>query len=178
MTIHVAFLRGVGGPKPAKAEALKACFGDAGYDPVRPVLSTGNVVFGLGRKRRAPDEATISALVEAHFGYPLPAVLRTGEAVAEMVGDDPFRGVDAGRLTRFVALLAADAPDASAFPDPGRDAPYRLIERRERELLMVIDRDLVKTPDVMARLERAFARRLTTRNWNTMEKVAAALAAA
>jgi len=173
----VAFLRGVGGPRPAAGDALRACLGAAGYDPVRPVMATGNVVFGLGRKRRAPDEAAMSALIEAHFGYPLPAILRSGAAVTGMVDDDPFRGVDKEKLTRFVALLAADAPPADAFPEPGRDAGYRLVERRERDLLLVIDRSLVRTPDLMAVLERAFRKRITTRNWNTMEKVAAAVAA-
>ena len=178
MTLHVAFLRGVGGPRPARAEALRACLGAAGYDRVRPVMSTGNVIFGLGRKRKAPEEAALSALLEAHFGYPLPAILRTGVEVAAMVEADPFEGDGGPTFTRFVALLAADAPEVSAFPEPGRGAGYRLVGRRDRELLFLIDRSLVKTPDVMARLERAFHRRLTTRNWNTMEKVAAAIRAA
>ena len=122
MSLHVAFLRGVGWPKPAPGDALKACLGAAGYDRVRPVMATGNVIFGLGRKRKPPEEAAISALIAEHFGYPLPAILRPADAVATMVADDPFRGVDQKRLTRFVALLAADAPPASAFPEP---APRR-----------------------------------------------------
>ena len=178
MNLHVAFLRGVGGPKPAAGDALKACLGAAGYDRIRPVMATGNVIFGLGRKRKPPSEDAISALVAGHFGYPLPAILRTADAVTAMVGGDPFAGIDHGRLTRFVALLAEDAPPVSAFPDPPKDAGYRLVERRARDLLFVIDRDVVRTPDLMGRLEKAFRKRLTTRNWSTMEEVAAAIAAA
>ena len=176
MSLHVAFLRGVGGPKPAPGDGLRACLGAAGYDRVRPVLATGNVIFGLGRKRKPPEEGALSTLIEDHFCYPLPAILRTADAVAAMVAADPFAGIDQQRLVRFVALLAADAPPASAFPEPPRGAGYRLIDRRDRDLLFVIDRNLVKTPDLMAKLERAFDKRLTTRNWSTMEKVAAALA--
>ena len=175
MSLHVAFLRGVGWPKPARGDALKACLGAAGFDRIRPVMATGNVIFGLGRKRKPPEEAVVSALIAEHFGYPLPAILRPADEVASMMSDDPFRGVDQERLTRFVALLAADAPPVSAFPDPPRDAGYRLIDRRDRDLLFVIDREVIKTPDLMAKLERAFEKRLTTRNWSTMEKVAAAL---
>lgn len=174
-SLHVAFLRGVGGPKPAAGDDLKACLGAAGYDRVRPVMATGNVIFGLGRKRKPPEEGTLSALIADHFGYPLPAILRPADVVAKIVADDPFAGIDQARLTRFVALLAADAPPVSAFPDPPRGAGYRLVDRRERDLLFVIDRAVVKTPDLMAKLERAFQKRLTTRNWSTMEKVAAAL---
>lgn len=177
MTLHVAFLRGVGGPKPAPGEALKACLGAAGFDRVRPVMATGNVIFGLGRKRKPPSEADISAIIEAQFGYPLPAILRTGDAVAAMVADDPFGKVDPEKFTRFVALLAADAPEVGAYPEPERDAGYRLVERRDRDLLFLIDRAAIRTPDLMLKLERAFRKRLTTRNWSTMERVAAALSA-
>ena len=103
-SLHVAFLRGVGWPKPARGDALKACLGAAGYDRIRPVMATGNVIFGLGRKRKPPEEAVVSALIAEHFGYPLPAILRPADEVASMVSDDPFRGVDQERLTRFVAL--------------------------------------------------------------------------
>ena len=34
MTLHVAFLRGVGGPRPAPGAELKSCLGAAGYDLV------------------------------------------------------------------------------------------------------------------------------------------------
>ena len=174
-SLHVAFLRGVGGPKPAAGDELKACLGAAGYDRVRPVMATGNVIFGLGRKRKPPEEDALSSLIAEHFGYTLPAILRPADAVAAMVSEDPFAGIDHGKLTRFVALLAADAPAATSFPDPPRGAGYRLVDRRERDLLFVIDRAVVKTPDLMGKLERAFDKRLTTRNWSTMEKVAAAL---
>jgi len=173
--LHVAFLRGVGGPRPAAGDALKACLGAAGYDRIRPVMATGNVIFSLGRKRKPPKEGALSDLIADHFGYSLPAILRPADAVAAMVAEDPFAGIDQERLTRFAALLAADAPPVSAYPDPPRDAGYRLVERRDRDLLFVIDRAVVKTPDLMAKLERAFDKRLTTRNWSTMEKVAAAL---
>ena len=53
-------------------------------------MATGNVIFGLGRKRKPPEEPALSALIADHFGYPLPAILRTADAVATMVGDDPF----------------------------------------------------------------------------------------
>ena len=69
MSVHIAFLRGVGWPRPANGDELKVCFGAAGFDRVRPVLATGNVIFSLGRKRKPPQEPALSALIENHFGY-------------------------------------------------------------------------------------------------------------
>ena len=177
MPLHVAFLRGVGGPKPAPRDELVRCFGGAGYDRVTPVIATGNVVFGMGRKRKAPEAAAISAMLERHFGYPLPAILRTGEAVAAMVAGKPFGEVDPAGFTRFIAMLAENAPPADALAEPGRDAGYRVVARRDRDLFLVIDREGQKTPEVMRQLDRAFGKAVTTRNWSTMERVAAVLAA-
>ena len=177
MPLHVAFLRGVGGAKPAPGAALRACFEAAGYDRVTPVIASGNVVFGMGRKRKAPDPAAISAMLEAHFGYALPAILRTGAAVERMLADDPFAGVDTAKLTRFVAMVGDGAPPVSVLDGPAKGEGWEIVDREGRDVFFVTDRVMVKTPDVMRVIERAFRKDVTTRNWNTMEKVAAVLAA-
>ena len=121
---HVAFLRGVGGPRPAPGDALRACFADAGYDRVTPVIATGNVVFGMGRKRKPPEAGGISAMLERAFRLSAagdPEDRRGGR------GDGRRRPVPRrrpGRFTRFVAMLGEDAPPADALPDPAPDAGY------------------------------------------------------
>ena len=117
MPLHVAFLRGVGGPKPTPGDELRRAFAAAGYDPVVPVIATGNVVFGLGRKRKVPAPDTLATMLGRHFGYPLPVVLRSGPDILAMIAGDVFRGIDTARQTRFVAMLADGAPDAGAMPD-------------------------------------------------------------
>jgi uncharacterized protein (DUF1697 family) len=137
-SIHVAFLRGVGGPRPAPGAELRRCFADAGYDPVTPVIATGNVVFGLGRKRKPPEASAISNMVARHFGYPLPAILRSGDAVRAMVESRVFREVDPARQVCFVAMLADDAPPASSLKEPDPGAGYALVARRGRDLYFTL----------------------------------------
>jgi uncharacterized protein (DUF1697 family) len=175
MPLHVAFLRGVGGPRPVPADELRKCLGAAGYDRITPVIASGNVIFGLGRKRKPPGEAEISALLEKHFGFPTPTILRSGAEVAHLVARDPFRRVDRDRLTPFIAMLAEKAPPVDELPGPVKDEGYAIVEKRGRDIFLVIDRALTKTPDVMAVLDKTFRKGVTTRNWNTIEKVAALL---
>ena len=172
-SLHVAFLRGVGGPRPAPGAELRRCFADAGYDPVVPVVATGNVVFGLGRKRKPPEAGVISEMVARHFGYPLPAILRSGDAVGAMVRSRIFHGVDPAQQVRFVAMLGEDAPAGAALAPPGPDAGYALVAQRGRDLFFVIERG--RTPDLMVRLDRTFRKVVTTRNWSTIERVATVL---
>jgi uncharacterized protein (DUF1697 family) len=173
--LHVAFLRGVGGPKPARAAELKRCFGAAGFDPVVPVLATGNVVFGLGRERRPPEAGAISDLVARHFGYPLPAILRDGATVAAMVARAPFDGLAGDDRVRFVALIADDAPSPTSLAMPAPDAGYSIVAREGRDLFFAVEQEAIQR--LMGRLERTFDKRVTTRNWSTIQRVAAAVAA-
>jgi len=176
MPLHVAFLRGVGGPKPTPGGELRRAFAAAGYDPVVPVIATGNVVFGLGRKRKVPAPAALATMLERHFGYALPVVPRSGPDILAMTAGDVFRGIDTARQTRFVAMLADGAPDARGVPEPSAGAGYALIDRRGANLFFTIDTDRIAASRVMAILDRTFLKRVTTRNFSTIERVATVLA--
>ena len=95
---------------------------------------------------KTPEAGALAAMLEAHFGYPLPVVLRTGADIAAAIADDPFRGLDTTRLTRFVAMLADDAPPISALPAPAPDAGYALVATGGKDLFFTIDRDVARTP--------------------------------
>nr|HMN88127.1 hypothetical protein [Bauldia sp.] len=69
------------------------------------------------------------------------------------------------------------APPLSALADTRAGEGWEIVGRAGRDIFFVTDRVMVKTPDVMRVIERAFRKDVTTRNWNTMEKVAAVLAA-
>ena len=53
------------------------------------------------------------------------------------------------------------------------DAGYALVARNGRDLYFTIERG--RTPDLMVRLDRTFRKAVTTRNWSTIERVAAVL---
>jgi uncharacterized protein (DUF1697 family) len=175
--LYVAFLRGVDSPRLAPRDELRRCFIEGGYDRVAPVLSTGNVVFGPGRNPDPPRERAISDMLARHFGYPLPVIVWTGADVAGTVNYPPFPDFDPARMKRFVAMLSEEAPPVDALrPRPVPDDGYVITARSGRDLFFLVDRKRRRMPHLMARLERAFGDEVTTRDWNTMEKVAAALA--
>jgi uncharacterized protein (DUF1697 family) len=173
--LHVAFLRGIGPAKKAPGAELRACFGAASYDPVVPVLATGNVVFGLGRNRQAPSPQAVEALLSAHFGYAIPAILRTSEEVDEMFAAAPFAKVDTAKFHRFVTLTR-DGSLPRKLPEPPAGSDFRILGSLNGGVFVIRDNRAVGTPQMMAFLERELGGTVTTRNWNTMEKIAAILA--
>ncbi len=174
-SLHVAFLRGIGPAKKAPGADLCACFGAVGYDPVVPVLATGNVVFGLARNRKAPMPDAIETMLGKHFGYSIPAILRSGMEIGEMFAAAPFADVDASKYHRFVTLTRdGRLPKELPKPPPGSD--FQIIGRLKGNVFVIRDNRAVGTPQMMAFLERSLGGTVTTRNWNTMEKIAAILA--
>jgi hypothetical protein len=75
-------------------------------------------------------------------------------------------------------MLGEDARPVKGLPAPPRDLGFRLLRRIGDNLFLARHNDGAGTPEMMAHIERTFGKTsVTTRNWNTMEKVAAALKA-
>lgn len=78
---HVALLRGIGPADPrTRNERLALAFEALGFDAVRTVVSSGNVVF---HTRGAPDAAELEAHIEQGLpdlvGRAVPAIVRSRE---------------------------------------------------------------------------------------------------
>src|SRR4051794_21425852 len=107
----VALLRGINlGSKRRVAMAdLRALMTELGYDDVRTVLQSGNVVF-TGAKGDAQD--ALEAALEARYGFKIDVVLRTMPELHAVVEDDPF-GEQATDPTRHFVVFLRSAPDAA-----------------------------------------------------------------
>ncbi|SRR5690606_16629262 len=172
---HVAFLRGVGPAKKAPGDALSQCFEAAGYRAVRPVLATGNVIFAPPEDEAAPAAADIETLLESCLGRHFPVVLRSASDIAAMMAAAPFKDLDLTRQTRLVCMLPDDAGTAGGMPRTSPEDGFRFAGRSGHNLFLVRDNDRVGTPQIMAFLDRRFGKRVTTRNWSTIERIAALL---
>ncbi|WP_395243001.1 DUF1697 domain-containing protein [Agromyces sp. MMS24-K17] len=94
----IALLRGVnvGGVAIRSAE-LAELFRGLGFDDVRTVLASGNVVFTSGRTDASALKRDIESALGERFGYDAWTVLTTDEHVAKVIEAFPFDADDAGR---------------------------------------------------------------------------------
>src|SRR3546814_20244922 len=78
MTAYVALLRGIAptNPKMRTAE-LRRVFEELGFDAVRTVISSGNVLFESPNRSRTPLESQLEAALHAHPGAPCTPTART-----------------------------------------------------------------------------------------------------
>lgn len=107
MTRHAAFLRGVNlGKRTVRSAELKAAFEAMGFENVKTLLASGNVLFDA--RASGTLKARIEAGLEAGFGFKVPIVLRTIDELKAMVAANPF-GREAGEDAQLHVLLLDQA---------------------------------------------------------------------
>jgi len=169
MPRYAAFLRGVMATN-AKMPALKRAFEEAGFDEVRTVLGSGNVVF----ESRAANETTLQRRVvlamQEHLGRTFMTFIRPVEALQALIAADPFAPYHLPEGSkRIVTFLRVEPPRTQA----------RLPEQDGARILVVRGREVFSAyvpsqrgPVFMSLIERTFGTDLTTRTWETVKKVA------
>ena len=109
----VALLRGINlGAKRRIAMAdLRELMAELGYEDVRTVLASGNVVF-TGPKAKAREK--LEQGIEARVGFKVDVILRTMDELHAVVEGEPFKD-EVDNLTRYFVVFLPCAPDVSAL---------------------------------------------------------------
>jgi uncharacterized protein (DUF1697 family) len=109
----VGLLRGINlGSKRRIAMAdLRELLTELGYEDVRTVLASGNVVF-TGSKAKAGEK--LEKALQDRFGFKVDVVLRTMAELHAVVADEPF-GDEVDNDTRYFVVFLPEAPDVSAL---------------------------------------------------------------
>lgn len=174
MAAVVALLRGInlGSKRRIAMAELRTALAEAGFENVRTLLQSGNVVLD------SPDPPeTVARAIETRiaerFGLDVDVIARTAPELADTVAASPFADVATDGSRYFVVFLPA-APDAAAL---------RELERQDfdPDRFSVRGREIYAwCPDGMrdSRLMRALgdprlAPTGTVRNWNTVTKLLA-----
>src|SRR3546814_6333564 len=89
MTAYVALLRGIAptNPKMRNAE-LRRVFEELGFDAVRTVISSGNVLFESPDRSRTRLESQIEAALHAHLGAPCTTIVRSRRQLERLAALD------------------------------------------------------------------------------------------
>lgn len=93
--LHVALLRGVNvNGVTVKSAPLAAMFRDLGFESVRTVLASGNVVFDGGQAPGPQLKLRIERALEDEFGYDAWIVLTRQSRIRDVIDGFPFEEVE------------------------------------------------------------------------------------
>lgn len=175
MPRYVALLRGinVGGKKKVPMADLKKMLEASGYTNVKTLLNSGNAIFDAETASRKKLKDEIERAIEKTFGFSAQTIIRSIDEIATLIKTHPFKGINVTPATRLYVTFMADAPVSTLkIPYESPDALYRILSVDDAHICSVlIVSDTKNTTDAMKILEKEYGKNITTRNWNTVEKM-------
>jgi uncharacterized protein (DUF1697 family) len=151
---------------------LKAAVEALGYDDVRTLLRSGNVVLA-GR----PDDpsriaATLEAAIEKRFAMHVGVVVRTAEELAGVVAANPIpEAAGEGRDLHVMFLPERLSEAVRDALDPNQFEPD-VVKLADREVYVWYRNGMTGSATAQ-QLDRRIRSLVTDRNWNTVGKLLA-----
>ena len=175
MAKYIVLLRGinVGGHKKVPMAELKKMFAEMGFENVQTLLNSGNVVFD-GKKEKEPLLIQkIGKQLESTFGFTVNVMLRSAEEIQQLLALAPFKNTEVDKNTRlYVTFLAEKPSSVLELPYSSPENDFSILQKTDREIFSVLNIKTARSVDAMAFLEKEFGKNVTTRNWNTLVKIA------
>ncbi len=170
-TQWVAFLRGINvGGRQIRMNILCHAFEEMGFTRVRTLLASGNVLFQAPTRSRAALQKQIEAGLETAFGITILVVLRRLAELEALAALDPFKEIRVTTSTRLYVTFLRDRWKGMP-PEVPTSVDFRILRASPAEVVTVLTlSDKGSSLDVMAALEQAYGKTVTTRNWNTVQR--------
>ncbi len=174
MTTFVALLRGinVGGNKKVPMADLKKLLTKLGFENVSTLLNSGNASFDAKISDAKKLTLQLEKALQDFFGFPIPVIVRTKKELEALKKADPFKGIKVTADTRLYVTFLTEKPTSKLkipYVSPGKE--FRILQVTSGEVLSVLNVKDMGSVDAMAIVEKEFGKNVTTRNWNTVEKL-------
>jgi uncharacterized protein (DUF1697 family) len=171
MISYVAFLRGinVGGNKTISMKELAALFEKAGFKNIKTILNSGNVIF---ESKGIPEAKFVDKIEKAiidKFGFEVVVQVRKLDEIKIIVEKNPFKPFKPDKKTHWYVTFLNDFK--GKIPDSQSDS-FKLLSVQYDALFCILYKNKGKSTDLMTILDKTFGKNVTTRNWNTLVKIA------
>lgn len=170
MTQYIAFIRGINAGLRMKMSDLRQLFDDAGFQNTQTVLATGNVIFGADDDREQVARR-IERAFDQLYNYKTIAILYTKQELQALLEAEPFKGmVKTTEASQQVSFVSKQVELPFALPYDRSEKGYTILQKIGNVLCSTVDISGKKRPDIIAVLDRIFDGKVTTRNWQTVER--------
>jgi uncharacterized protein (DUF1697 family) len=175
MPVYIGLLRAVnlGGDTVLSMEALRTLLSRSGLESVQSLLQSGNVVFWSDGGTTAGLETKIEKRVATDLHVRTVVFLRTAAEWNAIVGGNPFAQEAETDPSHLVVTLLKEAPSKEAWSrlDSALHGPERICGA-DRHAYIVYPDGIGRSRLTATVIEKALGTRGTSRNWNTVRKLA------
>jgi uncharacterized protein (DUF1697 family) len=169
---YAAFLRGIMPGVPNKSnEALRGAFEKLGFENVRSFISSGNIMFESSEKDTLKLEEKIEKGLKDILDLESATLVRSKEDLEKFVTDHLFQKEKHSPKTYlFVTFLKH-----SVSPKELEGIPHIKYDKNLHAISAIIDMSEGKAPIYMLDAEKKFGKDITSRTFNTVQRVTAKL---
>jgi uncharacterized protein (DUF1697 family) len=174
LNTYIAFLRGinVGGHHKVPMATLRLALEAIQCKNVQTLLNSGNIIFDAANTNPYELETSVNLHFQDTFGFPIPTLIRKAETIVNYGKNDPFNEFARTNDLRFyVSFLEETHLSDLKLPLKSEDGSFKIMEIRDTAIFSILDLSKGKTPAAMGVLEQIFGKHLTTRNWNTINRI-------
>ena len=173
MTRYIALLRGVNvGGVTIRSADLRELFTSLGFDGVRTVLASGNVVFDSDRADAAALKRDVERALSERFGYEAWIVLITQDELRRVIDAFPFDDADASRQPWVIFASEASAIDDLLDTVGETDPDVDPVQRGDGVVYWnPVKGTTVDTPFAKVLAKSRFKPTTTNRNLRTLAKL-------
>jgi uncharacterized protein (DUF1697 family) len=124
--------------------------------------------------RKNVSESVLRAAIARKLGFKCEIMIVPAKAIVDLTREDPFAGEPSGeKITRFVSVAAKPLRAHPRLPlifSDDKKWLLKIIAIQDRLVLGLYRREM-KAISYLGKIEKSLGVPLTTRNWNTIEKV-------
>lgn len=171
---YVAFFRGinVGGHHKVPMAELKVELQKLEFENIETLLNSGNIIFESESKSIPNIEKNMSIHLEKSFGFSIPIIIRKSQALNKLLNLNPFKNEELSKDIRFYISFTRQSSEIDMqLPWISEDKSYKILANIDNSIFSVLDLSVSKTPKAMGILERYYGKDITTRNWNTIQRI-------
>lgn len=169
---YVAFLRGinVGGNHKVPMAELKLALEQLNFKNCVTILNSGNVIF---ESSEPVNQNEVTNHLEKTFGFPIPTVIKSAQSIIELHKTKPFGTIDKDNKTikNYVSLLWKNSSLELTLPWKNDDGSFQILKCKDAIIFSTINTSVIQTTKGMEALEKFYGKEMTTRNWNTIERI-------
>lgn len=156
---------------------LRAALETRGAREIKTILNSGNVSLTSELSSTTAVESLAQETIRDIFGLETDVFVRSARYLADVVESDPFSDISIDEDTRLYVTFLSSSRAASIPGEP--DLPYRsdtfdckILERTDHEVFTTLRlSERGGTPETMTLIESIYGSNITTRNWNTVQKL-------
>ncbi len=173
---YVSLLRGinVGGKNSIPMDKLQDMFSRLGFTSVKTILNSGNVCFTTKKTQLHILKELIEASILETFHSKINTFICQQSDMQKLIATKPFSSYELIATTRFyVTFLSENATDSAHKTKIPTTSFIECVSFFKNSICWKLElSNNNNTTDAMKVLENALGKNITTRNWNTVLKIA------